>query len=243
MGIARLLAKGWIAICLFAGAETLSRSLIGGVPPAIALAAASMPVLLFGAMGVLFIAGYGLSSGHLAARFRPTHFVPGFNEIVFIIFAVLSLVMQFAPHPPSWRILNALQDAIGFGVPGERALEQSLARCSLDGGRAFSAAASWLLALIFLGSALSRVSMSAALVRLERKRRIAPLGASGTALVLGLAAVAGIQVLFMGSLFRVLSCQSLVGILGGMLTGLAPLMLGYLIFAAITSLLAINPES
>jgi len=55
--------------------------------------------------------------------------------------------------------------------------------------------------------------------------------------------VAGIQLMFMGSLFRLLSCASLGGILGGVLIGLAPLMLGYLIFAAITNLLAISPEN
>jgi hypothetical protein len=243
MGIARLLAKGWIATCLFAGAVAIAQALSHGMRPTQAVAAALIPLLLFGAMGVLFIAGYGLSSGHLAARFQPTHFLPGFNEIVFIAFAVMSFAIQWIAHPLSWGVLNALQDAIGFAVPGERALAQAFARCNLDGGRAFSAAASWLLASIFLASALSRVSMSAALVRLERKRRIAPLGPSGTALALGLTAVGGIQLLFMGSLFRSLSCTSLGGILGGVLIGLAPLMLGYLIFAAIANLLAINPES
>ncbi|HEY1960991.1 MAG TPA: hypothetical protein VGG69_01120 [Rhizomicrobium sp.] len=243
MGVARLLAKGWIVFCLFAGAHAIIRALAPGTPPLQALLPVAVPVFLFGAMGVLFIAGYGLSSGHLLPRFRPAHVVPGFNEVVFVLFAMLSFVVQIVPHHLTWGVLNALEAAIRFAVPGQRALEENLARCNLDGGRAFAAACAWLLAFVFLGSALSRIRMAAALVRLERKRRIEPLGPTGIAFVLGVAAVAGIQFLFIGTLFRLLPCSILAGVLGNVLIGIAPLMLAYLIAAAVTNLLAMHPEN
>ena len=242
MGVARLLAKGWLVVCAFAAGHALARAVGGQVPPVAALVSAFVPMLLFGAMGFLFIAGYGLSSGHLLSRFKPAHFEPGFDEIVFALFVVLSFLIQVAPYHVSSGIVNALETAMRVAVPGQRALEASLARCNLDGGRAFSAAAAWLLAFVFLGSAISRVRISAALVRLERKRRIEPLGPQGIAFVLGVAGVAGIQFLFMGTLYRWLSCSLLGGLTGALLTGLAPLLLAYLIFAALTNLLATHPE-
>jgi thiosulfate reductase cytochrome b subunit len=243
MGVARLLAKGWVFFCVFAAAHAIARAARAGVPIPAAIEPATICVFLFGAMGVLFIAGYGLSSGHLLSRLKPLHFVPGFNEIVFVTFAILSFAVQIASPHPFGAGLNALETAIRFAVPGQRALEGSLARCGIDGGRAFASAASWLLAFIFLGSALSRLRLSAALVRLERKRRIEPLGPSGIALVQGFATVAGIQLLFVGSLYRLLPCAVLSGILGPVLAGAGPLMLAYLAAAALTNLLAINPES
>ena len=242
MGVARLLAKGWVVVCLFVAGHALFRALSSHVPLTPALASVVVPMVLFGAMGLLFIAGYGLSSGHLLSRFRPMHFMPGFDQIVFILFVLLSFLIQVAPHHLSWGILNALETAVRFAVPGQRGLEGSLLRCNLDGGRTFSAAAAWLLAFVFLGSAISRLRITAALVRLERKRRIEPLGAQGIALVLGVAAVAAIQLLFMGTLYRMLPCGVLAGITGALLIGLAPLMLAYLIFAALTNLLATQPE-
>jgi hypothetical protein len=243
MGVARLLAKGWIVFCLFAGAHAVVRAFTPGSPPLQVLLPVAVTVFLFGAMGALFIAGYGLSSGHLLSRLRPVHFVPGFNEVVFVLFAMLSFTVQMLPHQLQWGILNALEAAIRFAVPGQRALEDNLARCNLDGGRAFAAACAWLLAFIFLGSALSRIRIAAALVRLERKRRIEPLGPMGIAFVLGVAAVAGIQFLFVGTLFRLLPCSILSGVLGNVLIGIAPLMLSYLIAAAVTNLLAMHPEN
>jgi hypothetical protein len=243
MGVARLLAKGWVAFCLFAGAHALVHALVPGASVLQALEPNAIPVFLFGAMGLLFIAGYGFSSGHLLSRFKPLHFVPGFNEIVFVLFAVLSFIVQTLPHHLSWGILNALEAAVRFAVPGQRALEVNLARCGLDGGRAFAAAVGWLLAFIFLGSAISRLRIAAALVRLERKRRIEPLGPTGIAFALALAAVAGIQFLFIGSLFGLLPCQALSGILGAVLIGMGPLMLAYLVAAALTNLLATSPET
>src|SRR4051794_19803251 len=101
MGVARLLAKGWIVYCLFAGAHAVAHALMSGIPPLQALPVI-IPVFLFGAMGVLFIAGYGLSSGHLLSRFRPEHIVPGFNEAVFVLFAMLSFTVQIVPHHLQW---------------------------------------------------------------------------------------------------------------------------------------------
>lgn len=243
MGVARLLAKGWIVFCVFAGAHAAARALHPGEPVQAALLPTAVAVFLFGAMGVLFIAGYGLSSGHLLRRFRPMHILPGFNEIVFVVFVVFSFAIQIAPHHLTWGVLNALEAAVRFAVPGQRALEAALTRCTLDGGRAFAAACTWLLAFVFLGTALSHVRMSAGLVRLERKRRIEPLGPAGIALVLGAAAIAGIQFLFVGALFPTLPCPMLSGLLGAVLMGAAPLMLAYLAAAAITNLLAMNPDN
>jgi hypothetical protein len=243
MGVARLLAKGWVFFCVFAGAHAIVRLARAGVPLPSALQPAAVSGFLFGAMGVLFIAGYGLSSGHLLSRLKPVHFVPGFNEIVFVVFAVLSFAVQVTSPHIFGSGLNALETAMRFGVPGQRALEAALARCGIDGGRASASAVSWLLAFVFLGSAISRLRLAAALVRLERKRRIEPLGPSGIALIQGFATVAGIQVLFVGSLFQFLPCPALSGIFGAVLIGAAPLMLAYFAAAALTNLLATNPES
>jgi hypothetical protein len=243
MGVARLLAKGWMVFCVFAAAHAVARALRPGIPPFSAVEPNAIAFFLFGAMGLLFVAGYGLSSGHLLSRFKPVHVLPGFNELVFLAFLVLSLVVQIAPHHPSWGILNALEAAVRFAVPGQRALADGLARCNLDSGGSFAAASAWLLAFVFLGSAMSRVRMAAGVVRLERKRRIEPLGPTGIAFVLGLAAVAGIQLLFVGSLFRLLPCSILSGLLGAVLIGAAPLMLAYLIAAAVINLLATSSDN
>src|SRR3569623_383571 len=170
MGVARLLAKGWIVFCVFVGAHAIARALSAGVPAVAATEPTLVAIFLFGAMGVLFIAGYGLSGGHLFRRYRPAHVLPGFNEIVFMVFLVLSFAIQIVPQHLSWGILNALEAAVRFAVPGQRALEAALTRCRADGGRAFAGACTWLLAFVFLGSALSHVRMAAGLVRLERKR-------------------------------------------------------------------------
>ena len=81
MGIARLLAKGWAVFCVFAGAQALGRAVLSGDPQmAEALLGTAIPVFLFGAMGLLFVAGYGLSSGEgliEAVRYRRAPFVVG----------------------------------------------------------------------------------------------------------------------------------------------------------------------
>ena len=63
MGIARLLAKGWLLFCLVAGGHALHLTLATGMAPANAWLAISVCVLLFAAMGLLFIGGFGVSGG------------------------------------------------------------------------------------------------------------------------------------------------------------------------------------
>ena len=244
MGVARLLAKGWILVCLFAGAHALRIALEGGDDPAAAIPYVLVCVALFLAMVLLFVVGYGASAGHsgLAAlkRLKPAHFVPGFNELTFAIFVCLSFIDQafVAPANLSGRVIEGLEAAIHFVVPGQRALVAALGSCTLDGGRVFGSAFTWLLAIIFLGSALSRLSLTAGLIRLERARRPEMLGPATNALVLGVAAILGFQFLYVGSAIPFVPCSAYMDIPGALLIGLAPLMLAYLIVAALAWLLA-----
>jgi hypothetical protein len=246
MGAARLLAKGWIAFCLFAGAHALHRALAAYVPLDQALSTIGISVVLFGAMGLLFVGGYGASSGLSGfARLRPRYFVPGFNEIVFIAFAAAIFFVQIsvAPGQGAGGALGALGAAIRFAVPGQRALETLLGGCALDGGRSFASAFAWLLAFVFLGSAVSRLRLAAALVRLERKMRGTALGAVPLTFALGFMAVIGIQLLFVGSAYAFIPCDVLSDLPGSVLIGLGPLALAYLVVAALTNLLALSPEA
>lgn len=242
MGVGRLLAKGWIVFCVFGAVHAVAGDLQRGVPTGSALQMTVIAALLFGAMGLLFVAGYGLSSGHLLARFRPTSFVPGFNELVMLAFLGLSLWFQIASVEAS-SLSRALESAIRFAVPGQRALEGALVQCGAGGRGALCSAVAWLLAFIFLGSALSRLRITAALVRLERRRRIEPLGPAGVALVLGFAAVLGLQMLFLGTLYPLLGCGVWLGLFGKVLIGAGPLMLSYLAAVALVNLLALGPDS
>src|SRR6185437_8252297 len=167
-------------------------------------------VVLFAAMGLLFAGGFGVAgialggaATPLKARLKPAHFLPGFNEIVFVIFLVLSFLNQvlFAPQAVGAGASGALQSAIYFAVPGQRALEYALTMCSMDGGRLFAAAFTWLLAIIYLASAVSRLKLVAGLMRLERHDRPDILGPTLRAFLLGLAAVVGVQFLFVGSAY------------------------------------------
>jgi hypothetical protein len=244
MGAARLLAKLWVAFCLFAGAHAVLHQISQHVPPVQAFGIVAVCVFLFGAMGLLFIGGYGASSGvtrfiHLAS----TQFAPGFNELVFIAFAIAIFLVQavYAPAHASSPLLNALDGALRL-LPGQNALEHSLAACSLDEGRNFASAFSWLLSFVFLGSALSRIRLAAGLVRLERKSRHEALGDMPLAFATGLVAVVGIQLLFIGTLYSLLPCTAYASLAGAVLIGLGPLMLAYLIVAALTNTLALNPE-
>jgi len=63
MGVARLLAKGWLVFCAFAGAHAIHLALARGEPPLDALQEIGVCILLFAAMGLLFIAGFGLAPG------------------------------------------------------------------------------------------------------------------------------------------------------------------------------------
>ena len=249
MGIARLLAKGWIIFCLFAGAHALRIAFASGVPLVPSLADIGICVLLFMAMGLLFAGGFGVSAGLPGTPFRARlglgHFVPGFNEIVFLLFVVLSFANQvwFAPTHLAGTSVMPLEQAIYFAVPGQRALVSGLDGCSLDGGRIFASAFSWTLAVIFLASACSRLKLQAGIIRLERNTRPEGLNPSIRAFCLGLVAVVGMQFFFVGSAYPWFPCHAYADIAGALLIGLAPLMLAYLVVAALATLLASSPES
>jgi hypothetical protein len=249
MGVARLLARGWAAFCLYAAALALHRSLGGGAPVPEVLRQIGVCAALFGAVGLLFVAGYGLSAGLAGpvslSRLKPTHFMPGFNELVFVAFALTMLYVQigFAPTHPQGVAFDALKGAIRFGVFGQRGLEDALTLCGADGGRVLTSAVSWTLTFIFLGSALSRIRLAAGIVRLERKARPEALGPQALALLLGFAAVAGFQFLYIGTAFKLLPCFAYSSIGGDVLIGMGPLALAYLCEAALTNLLALNPDA
>ncbi|HWY63524.1 MAG TPA: hypothetical protein VNW15_16615 [Rhizomicrobium sp.] len=249
MGIARLLAKAWVVFCLFAGAHALRIALASGVPLPASGFAIGICVLLFAAMGLLFAGGFGVAGGatgtSLLDRLKPAQLIPGFNEIVFMIFLILSFVVQvfFAPQVIGSGLPGDLESAIYFAVPGQRALVYDLAVCSMDGGRLFAASFTWLLAIVYLGSALSRLKLAAGIMRLERAARPEILGPTLRAFLLGIMAVVGIQFLFVGSAYPWFACSAFTDITGALLIGLFPLMLAYLIVAALASLLAASPES
>jgi len=248
MGIARLLAKGWIVFCLFAGAHAVRIAVASGLALDTSLFEIGISVALFMAMGLLFIGGFGAAAGltgrPLFERLRPHHLIPGFNETVFVIFVILSFLNQtlVAPQAMDRGSAGALENAIYFVVPGQRALVAALEACSMDGGRVFAASFSWLLAIIFLASAASRLKLAAGIIRLEAATRPQPLGPTLRAFLLGIVAVVGIQFLFVGSAFPWLGCSAFADIIGPVLIGLAPLMLAYLIVAALASLLASSSE-
>src|SRR3954468_18541808 len=249
MGIARLLAKGWIIFCLFAGAHALRLAILQGSPLDSSLLGIGICALLFTAMGLLFIGGVGVSAAHVsgapwATRFRPHHLIPGFNEVVFLLFVALSFLNQafVAPNNIDRGGAGALENAIFFVVPGQRALFSSLYACTMDGGRVFAAAFAWLLAIIYLASAASRLKLQAGLIRLEAADRPEALGPTLRAFLFGIVAVVGIQFLFVGSAYPWLNCSAFADVTGALLIGLAPLMLAYLIVAALASLMASAPE-
>lgn len=248
MGIARLLAKGWIVFCLFAVAHALHIALMSGLPPGTSLGALAICAGLFIAMGLLFVCGFGVSATHSAAfltRPRPHHLIPGFNEGVFIVFVILSWLNQVVVAPMVIRggVSAALENAIYFLVPGQRTLVNTLEACTLDGGRIYAAAFTWLLAIIYLASAASRLKLTAGLIRLEAGDRPQLLGPTLRAFLFGVVAVVGIQFLCVGSAYPWLHCSAFADISGALLIGLAPLMLSYLIVAALASLLASAPEN
>jgi len=245
MGAARLLAKGWIAFSLYTGVLALGGAL--GAPAGTSWTI-FVCLLLFGAMGILFISGYGLSAGHVhppsPAQLKLQNLLPGFSELVFIAFALILLLVQlfYAPAYHEGPAVDGLESAVRFAVYGQRTLENSLLQCRADGGRLFISSLSWTLALIFLGSAVSRLRLGATIVRFERKRRPEALGAQPLAFALGLVAVAGIQLLYMGTAYALLPCRAVAGLFGAAMVGIGPLMLAYLIVAALTNLLALGPE-
>ncbi len=248
MGIARLLAKGWTVICLFAAAHALRLALARGtVPPLEVASTIGVSAVLFIAMGLVFIFGYVAASDvnnapHVAGR-TLAHFLPHFDDVVLVLFALASFVNQtlYAPDHMRSPPVEALGAAMRFAVPGQRVLESTLA-CGLDDGRIAASAFAWLLAIVYLFSAASRVRLAAGLIRLERNRRPEGLGPVIPAAVLGVAAVAGFQLLYMGSAFAFIDCDVYTEISGALLVGLAPLLLAYLMVAAAANLLAMGPE-
>jgi hypothetical protein len=250
MGIARLLAKGWVLFCLVAGGHALRFALGSGLPLSSAAPAIGICVLLFAAMGLLFVGGYGASGGlpqpstPLLARLAPRDLMPGFNESIFLFFVVLSFCNQVFVSPESIppAAASALQSAVYFVVPGQRALVWSLESCTMDGGRVFASAFAWLLAGIYLASAVSRLRLQAGLIRLEQAARPSILGPAVRACLFAIVAIVGVQFLFVGSALPWLGCSAFADITGALLTGLAPLMLAYLIVAACASLMASAPE-
>ena len=248
MGIARLLAKGWILFCLFAGAHALRIALESGQPVASSLFAIGICMILFAAMGLLFAGGFGVSAGLPGTSFKSRlglgHFMPGFNEIVFLLFVCLSFANQvwFAPLHLNGNAVRPLEQAVYFAVPGQRALVDALDTCSLDGGRIFASAFAWTLAVVYLASACSRLKLQAGIIRLERNTRPEGLGPALRAFCLGLVAVVGVQFLFVGSAYPWFPCSAFADITGALLIGLAPLMLTYLVVAALATLLASSPE-
>jgi len=249
MGIARLLAKGWIVFCLFAGAHALRLALMQGLPLDNALPAIAICALLFAAMGLLFVVGFGASASHgggpWLARFKPHHLIPGFNEAVFLAFVILSFLNQalVAPNVIDRGGAGALENAMYFLMPGQRVLVRSLESCGMDGGRIFAAAFTWLLAIIYLGSTASRLKLAAGLIRLEMGDKPQLLGPTLRAFLFGIASVVGIQFLAVGSAYPWLGCSAFADITGALLIGLAPLLLAYLILASLASLRAGNPEA
>jgi len=248
MGVARLLAKGWVLVCLFAGAHALNFVLQGSADPLGALPSLIACVALFLATGLLFIAGYGASAGQsgvpLLRRFRPLRFIPGFNDIVFLVFVCLNFVNQVvvAPANLSGVVVDGFEKAMYFAVPGQRALVDALGSCGLDGGRVFASAITWLLAVVFLCSSLSRLKHEARILRRERVLRPDALGPNAVAVMLGIAAVIGVQLLFVGSASAFLPCSAYADLSGALLIGLAPLLLAYVIPAALVAALATGRE-
>jgi hypothetical protein len=202
---------------------------------------------MFGAMGLLFIGGYGVSGSHGLSleRLKPERWMPDFNGIVFLTFALLIFTVQttYLPQHVSGGILSALEASVHFAIPGQRALEARLDACTLDGGRVTASALSWLLAVIFLGSGLSRVRLAAGIARLERQRHRDVIGPASLTLLLGIFAVIAIQFLMLGTVFTIMPCDMLVDIPGELIIGLGPLMLAYLILTAITDLLSLGAEA
>ena len=121
-----------------------------------------------------------------------------------------------------------------------RALVSSLDACTMDGGRVFAAAFAWLLAIIYLASAASRLKLQAGLIRLEAGDYPQILGPTLRAFLFGIVAVVGIQFLFVGSAYPWLDCSAFADITGALLIGLAPLMLAYLIVVGVGFYL-VNP--
>ncbi|MBL6937135.1 MAG: hypothetical protein ISR49_04825 [Alphaproteobacteria bacterium] len=249
--MARLLAKGWVVFCLFAGAHALALDLRGSVPPLQAATGAAICVFLFAAMGLLFVAGFGLSSAGgphlLRTRLASRRFLPGFDGAVFLAFVAVSFAQIFViPFIGGSAAGHGLQKAMDFVVPGLAGIDARLSACGITPlyiySISLSSAVTWLLAMIFLASAVSRIRLSAGLLRLERVQHPTPFGPTVLAAIYGTVAIIAFQLLYMGSAYPLLPCKAFYRVTGAVLIGLAPLLLSYLIYASLVALVASGPE-
>lgn len=244
MRLARLMAKAWVAVCLYAGAASLSLALPASADGWRTAAAILGGMALYLAMGLAFVAGGLLLSGHAVMlrqdwrRAHPWRFGFGFDDAVFVVFAVLSFLdlAFFSPVHLTSVATIAVERAAYFAVPGQRAFVAMARPCLFDGGRIFASAFTWCLAIVYLGSALSRLKERVAELRLLKAIRPDLVGGRFEGIVLGAASVAGIQFLYVGAGYALLPCSLLTGVEGALLLGLAPLMLAYAVQAALTYL-------
>jgi hypothetical protein len=72
--------------------------------------------------------------------------------------------------------------------------------------------------------------------------RAPTIGPTTTAVIFGLVAIVSFQLLYVGSAYPWLNCSAFTDITGAVLIGLAPLMLSYMIFAALATLRASGPD-
>ncbi|GAA0544656.1 hypothetical protein FHS83_000537 [Rhizomicrobium palustre] len=246
MGAARLLAKGWVLVCFFAGAHALRQALLSGGNLQIVLPQVLIAVSLFAAMGLLFVGGYGASSDgfhHHTATIKEKKLavaLPGFDDVVLFVFAALIFATQvwLAPAHLAGEFGEGLARAIAYVVPGQAVIAGRIGTCGPEEGRILASAVSWLLAMIFAASAVSRLRQAAEAIRLDRALHPHGLSLTALAATLGVVAILGIQCLFVGSVLALLPCAAFTGISGGLLIGLGPLLLGYIVYASLANLLA-----
>jgi hypothetical protein len=247
MGVSRLLAKLWLLTCLFAGAHSVRSALLAGGDPAVVVPQILVSVLLFAAMGLLFVGGYGVSKDAFHTRAialfkirRPAHTMPLFNDLVFLAFVIVSFVEQawVAPHRLTGRLTDALEGALYFAVPGHAVVVDRLGECALDGGRVFASSFTWLLAIVFAGSAISRLKQTSDAMRIDRMLHPQSLSPTALAAVLGVTTIFAVQGIFVGSALSLLPCSAYAGLPGAMLIGFAPLAFAYLVYATLAALLA-----
>ncbi len=235
MGIARLLAKGWIVFCLFAGGARLApRPGQRRAAGAIAVRGGHLrdSVRRHGPVVRRRLRRLGRIARHpFKARLGLHHLMPGFNEIVFLFSSVLSFVNQvwFAPR-------NLAGDVVG---PLERRSISSC-RASARWSRRWMPAA-WMAGAsspppspgCWRWSIWPRPARGSNCRRASSGWSATPrpegLGPSIRAFCLGVVAVVGVQFLFVGSAYPWLNCSAFDDITGALLIGLAPLMLAYLV--------------
>jgi len=245
------LAKFWLLTCLFAGAHSLRYAVQAGGDPQEAGTQVLVAVSLFAAMGLLFVGGYGVSKDafhtRVAAFFkvrRAPRTMPLFNDLVFVVFVIASFAVQvwYAPSHVTGRLTDAVEGALYFAIPGHAVVVDRLGDCAIDGGRVFASSFAWLLAIVFAGSAISRIKQTSAAMRIDRALHPQSLSPTALAAVLGVTTVFAIQGLFVGSALSLVPCSVYAGLPGAMLIGFAPLAFAYLVYAALAALLASGSE-